>query len=175
MGTDRFLPRVNRSRSALVNLLPCPHGQHGRVSVVEHGDLALCGCRHERSAWSDARPPSADAQAGPQPATESRSRESSPPASSSARSRSRRCWDSDGVLDTSGPEDRFGPDRLQRALTGADTADEAVNSVRCALDDFEVGTQADDTVALAVEWLGLREAVAESGEDQDASSQPITP
>ena len=84
---------------------------------------------------------------------------------------------SDGVLDATGPEDRFGPDRLQRALTGAESAHDAVARIRRALGDFEVGMQADDTAVLSVEWLGVPYAAAESDEDQDqdTSSQPIAP
>jgi len=70
---------------------------------------------------------------------------------------------SDGVLDTTGREDRFGPDRLERALAGATNVDDAVSRVERALSGFEVGAQADDTAALAVQWLGVPEPAAHSG------------
>jgi GAF domain-containing protein len=66
---------------------------------------------------------------------------------------------SDGVLDAVGRRDRFGPERLERSLAGAATAADAVNRIAAALDDFQVGKQADDTAILAVE----REPVAALG------------
>ncbi len=66
---------------------------------------------------------------------------------------------SDGVLDAVGRHDRFGPERLERSLAGATTAGDAVNRIAAALDDFQVGKQADDTAILAVE----REPVAALG------------
>lgn len=78
---------------------------------------------------------------------------------------------SDGVLDATGPEDRFGPDRLQRTLLGAIDAADAVARIERALAGFQVGAQADDTAVLAVEWLGARAPAAD--QNGDARSQPM--
>jgi PAS domain S-box-containing protein len=58
----------------------------------------------------------------------------------------------DGVLDTRGPQQRFGLRRLKRLLCEyAGLAPERLLSeLEAALDDFQVGTQADDTAALAL-------------------------
>ena len=56
----------------------------------------------------------------------------------------------DGVVDAEGAEDRFGEQRLEAVLAGARNADEAVERIDRALNEFEVGNQADDTAVLAV-------------------------
>jgi serine phosphatase RsbU (regulator of sigma subunit)/PAS domain-containing protein len=58
---------------------------------------------------------------------------------------------SDGVLDTVGAHDRFGPERLKGALAGASGARDAVARIDAALAAFQVGRQADDTAVVAVE------------------------
>jgi serine phosphatase RsbU (regulator of sigma subunit) len=62
---------------------------------------------------------------------------------------------SDGLLDATGPEDRFGPERLLQALTGARGADDAMARIKRALAEFQVGAQADDTAVVAVERIGM--------------------
>jgi serine phosphatase RsbU (regulator of sigma subunit) len=59
----------------------------------------------------------------------------------------------DGVLDSKGPSDRFGEERLERALAGADSADDAVARIRTALHDFAGAEQDDDTAVLALQRL----------------------
>jgi serine phosphatase RsbU (regulator of sigma subunit) len=59
----------------------------------------------------------------------------------------------DGVLDAKGDEDRFGEERLEQALAGATSAEDAVERIRTALRDFAGGEQADDTAVLALERL----------------------
>jgi sigma-B regulation protein RsbU (phosphoserine phosphatase) len=59
----------------------------------------------------------------------------------------------DGVLDAKGDEDRFGEERLERALAGATSADDAVELIRTALLEFAGGEQDDDTAVLALERL----------------------
>jgi GAF domain-containing protein len=59
---------------------------------------------------------------------------------------------SDGVLDTVGEEDRFGPERLEATVRGATGAHDAVERVEAALSAFASGSQADDTAVLAVSW-----------------------
>jgi hypothetical protein len=61
------------------------------------------------------------------------------------------------LVDAVGAQERFGPERLKLALTGADGADDAVVRVQEALAGFEVGAQADDTAMLAVERLWVPE------------------
>jgi serine phosphatase RsbU (regulator of sigma subunit) len=56
----------------------------------------------------------------------------------------------DGVIDAVGERDRFGEQRLQETLAGADSAGEAIERIEQALAAFEHGPQADDTAALAV-------------------------
>ena len=56
----------------------------------------------------------------------------------------------DGVVDAEGGEDRFGEGRLEAALAGSRTAEEAVARIDRALSEFEVGAQADDKAVLAV-------------------------
>jgi hypothetical protein len=63
------------------------------------------------------------------------------------------------VLDAVGRENRFGPERLLAALTGATGAADAVARIERALTQFEVGAQADDTAILAVERIGDRTAL----------------
>jgi serine phosphatase RsbU (regulator of sigma subunit) len=77
--------------------------------------------------------------------------------------------DTDGVLDTVGAHDRFGPDRLVHALTGASDAQDAVGRVDAALAAFQVGDQADDTAILAVQRAATP-AAPENG--PDAASPP---
>ncbi|MEA2226503.1 MAG: hypothetical protein QOF04_133, partial [Solirubrobacteraceae bacterium] len=48
-------------------------------------------------------------------------------------------------------DDRFGGARLEAALAGVTTADEAVARVRTALEGFERGAHADDTAVVAVQ------------------------
>jgi sigma-B regulation protein RsbU (phosphoserine phosphatase) len=59
----------------------------------------------------------------------------------------------DGVLDAKGDDDRFGEERLERALAGAASADGAVERIRTALREFAGGEQDDDTAVLALERL----------------------
>ncbi len=66
---------------------------------------------------------------------------------------------SDGVLDTVGAEDRFGPDRLTGALAGAAGAEAAIRRLDAALAEFQVGRQADDTAVLGVERLPVGSAL----------------
>jgi serine phosphatase RsbU (regulator of sigma subunit) len=58
----------------------------------------------------------------------------------------------DGVTDTVGPEGRFGEQRLRRttAECGPLPADQLLACIDKALNDFQVGSQADDTAALAL-------------------------
>jgi PAS domain S-box-containing protein len=56
----------------------------------------------------------------------------------------------DGVTDARGAVDRFGEERLRRAVEGARGAQDAVDRIRRALDAFEIGPQADDTAIVAV-------------------------
>jgi PAS domain S-box-containing protein len=60
----------------------------------------------------------------------------------------------DGVFDAVGEGGRFGEERLQRTVAGADDARGAVGRIDLALNAFEVGDQADDTAVLAVERVG---------------------
>jgi serine phosphatase RsbU (regulator of sigma subunit) len=62
---------------------------------------------------------------------------------------------SDGLLDATGAQDRFGPERLERTLTGAGSAPDVIARIERALAAFEVGAQADDTAVLAVERLAV--------------------
>ena len=57
----------------------------------------------------------------------------------------------DGVLDAKGSADRFGEERLRDALTGSDSADEAVAAVDRALAEWREGDQDDDTAVLAIQ------------------------
>jgi PAS domain S-box-containing protein len=57
----------------------------------------------------------------------------------------------DGVLDARGEDDRFGGTRLEAALAGVTSADDAVARVRTALERFEQGAHADDTAVVAVQ------------------------
>jgi PAS domain S-box-containing protein len=59
----------------------------------------------------------------------------------------------DGVLDAKGPNDRFGEKRLEQALTGATSAEDAVERIRSALHDFAGVEQDDDTAVLAIQRL----------------------
>lgn len=58
----------------------------------------------------------------------------------------------DGVIDTVGPEGRFGEQRLLRttAECGPVPVDELLACIDKALSDFQVGPQADDTAAVAL-------------------------
>jgi PAS domain S-box-containing protein len=68
----------------------------------------------------------------------------------------------DGVLDARGEDGRFGEARLEAALRGATTADEAVARVREALERFERGAHADDTAVVVVQRV--TSAVGDPGE-----------
>jgi PAS domain S-box-containing protein len=59
----------------------------------------------------------------------------------------------DGVLDAKGPGDRFGEARLEQALTGATSAEDAVERIRSALHDYAGAEQDDDTAVLAIQRL----------------------
>jgi PAS domain S-box-containing protein len=65
---------------------------------------------------------------------------------------------SDGVPDTRGARDRFGPARLQQTLAPATSAADAVARVQRALGDFHVGPESDDTALLVLERLAVRTA-----------------
>jgi PAS domain S-box-containing protein len=85
---------------------------------------------------------------------------------------------SDGLLDATGAEDRFGVERLRQALTGASGADDAMARIKRELAEFQVGAQADDTAVLVVERVGRPAdlvtdgAGRASGEMQDSPSAP---
>jgi PAS domain S-box-containing protein len=57
----------------------------------------------------------------------------------------------DGVLDAKGPGDRFGEERLEQALRGATSAEDAVERIRSALENFAGSEQDDDTAVLAIQ------------------------
>ena len=59
----------------------------------------------------------------------------------------------DGVIDTRGEHERFGPRRLSALLREArrlDSPEALLSELEAALDRFQVGAQADDTAALAL-------------------------
>jgi serine phosphatase RsbU (regulator of sigma subunit) len=58
----------------------------------------------------------------------------------------------DGVIDTQGEHERFGVQRLKRALRGAagQPPEELLSHLDTELERFQVGAQADDTAALAL-------------------------
>jgi serine phosphatase RsbU (regulator of sigma subunit) len=58
----------------------------------------------------------------------------------------------DGVIDTHGEHERFGVERLKRALRDAAgrTPEELLSYLDAELERFQVGAQADDTAALAL-------------------------
>ena len=66
----------------------------------------------------------------------------------------------DGVIDATGAEDRFGDERLQAVLCESSDADDALRRLADGLADFETGEQADDTAALAIARLAPAEAGA---------------
>lgn len=74
----------------------------------------------------------------------------------------------DGVLDTVGAEDRFGPERLHAALAGARSGDPdtLVGELASALERFRQGPQRDDTAIAAVRFLGVP-AGSETGDTAD--------
>ena len=76
---------------------------------------------------------------------------------------------SDGVLDATGADDRFGPERLQATLAPAGGAADAVDRVDRALAAFQVGFQADDTAVLAIERRAVAETVTRPVESTDAA------
>ena len=76
---------------------------------------------------------------------------------------------SDGVLDATGADDRFGPERLQATLAPAGGATDAVDRVDRALAAFQVGFQADDTAVLAIERRAVAETVTRPVESTDAA------
>jgi serine phosphatase RsbU (regulator of sigma subunit) len=78
---------------------------------------------------------------------------------------------SDGVPDTVGKEDRFGPHRLQIALAGAAHADEAVARIEQALARFQVGSQHDDTAVLAVERVPAAQHPPNDGDHDTSASR----
>jgi len=53
----------------------------------------------------------------------------------------------DGVLDARGPASRFGEERLEAALAGTATAQDAVERIHAALVEF-AGTEPDDDIAV---------------------------
>jgi sigma-B regulation protein RsbU (phosphoserine phosphatase) len=57
----------------------------------------------------------------------------------------------DGVLDARGPDERFGEERLQQALTGTTSAADAVERIRTALFEFAGAEQEDDIAVLAIQ------------------------
>ena len=59
----------------------------------------------------------------------------------------------DGVLDTLGADERFGSERFKRLLAenASETPEGLLRSLTAALDGFQVGPQADDTAALALQ------------------------
>jgi serine phosphatase RsbU (regulator of sigma subunit)/PAS domain-containing protein len=82
----------------------------------------------------------------------------------------------DGVLDAVGEHDRFGPERLERAVESALDADDVVRRIEAALTSFEVGAQADDTAVLALQRtavpLGDRDGDEDEDEQASASRDP---
>jgi serine phosphatase RsbU (regulator of sigma subunit)/PAS domain-containing protein len=70
---------------------------------------------------------------------------------------------SDGLIDAAGAQDRFGPERLEQALTGASSASDAVARIEEALAHFEVGAQADDIAILAVERIAVTSNASRGG------------
>ncbi len=61
----------------------------------------------------------------------------------------------DGVFDAVGAAERFGEERLERTLTGATDAQDAVARIDAALSAFAVGKQTDDTAILAVQRIAV--------------------
>jgi serine phosphatase RsbU (regulator of sigma subunit) len=62
---------------------------------------------------------------------------------------------SDGLPDLTGPDERFGSERLLRALAPAHDADDAVRRLLDAIDSFAAGAdQVDDAIAMAIEFTG---------------------
>jgi GAF domain-containing protein len=59
----------------------------------------------------------------------------------------------DGVIDTVGPAERFGEERLAQTLRDATGAADAVRRIEHALVTFAHGSQVDDTAVIAVERL----------------------
>ncbi len=57
----------------------------------------------------------------------------------------------DGVIDTVGASERFGEERLERALRGTGDAAETVRRIEEAVSAFASGPQVDDTAVLVVE------------------------
>ena len=57
----------------------------------------------------------------------------------------------DGVLDARGPVDRFGETRLEEALRGSDSAQDAVDRIQTALQRFAGTGRDDDTAVLAIQ------------------------
>jgi PAS domain S-box-containing protein len=76
----------------------------------------------------------------------------------------------DGVIDTQGEHERFGVQRLKRALreVAGKPPDELLSHLDTQLERFQVGAQADDTAALALRPASrpdeLRERASHSGE-----------
>ena len=71
----------------------------------------------------------------------------------------------DGVIDAVGSSQRFGEERLQETLTGAESAGDAVERIERALASFERGAQADDTAAVAIHRLGAAPTGDPAGAD----------
>jgi serine phosphatase RsbU (regulator of sigma subunit)/PAS domain-containing protein len=59
----------------------------------------------------------------------------------------------DGVLDARGPDSRFGEERLEAALSGVTSAEDAVERIRAALFEFAGAEQDDDIAVLALQKL----------------------
>ncbi len=57
----------------------------------------------------------------------------------------------DGVIDAAGDQERFGEERLARALTGSTSAPDSVQLIEDALASFARGPQVDDTAVLVIE------------------------
>jgi len=57
----------------------------------------------------------------------------------------------DGVLDARSGSERFGEDRLLRALAPSTGAQDAVTRVGAALEAYQTGDQVDDTAVLAIQ------------------------
>lgn len=78
----------------------------------------------------------------------------------------------DGVTDTVGREERFGEQRLSRAMTdcGPAAPGELLACLDAALTRFQVGEQADDTAALALRLAGQPAHTAVTGAERVSRS-----
>jgi PAS domain S-box-containing protein len=75
----------------------------------------------------------------------------------------------DGVIDATGAEERFGDERLQAALAESRDPEDALRRMADGLADFETGEQADDTAALAIA-RSHPAAAAGSGDQLDSAA-----